>query len=275
MSLSRDIGLGFSTYGRAISFIFTKGLWWYFLFPLALNVILLLSGIGLKDLLDEVIRTWLLPLLGLTDTGDSAVAGFFSGLVSGVITWVLTFLLFFILAYWGGYIVIILLSPVFAFLSEKVEKILTGNDYPFNADQFMRDIVRGVLIACRNLFIETVYIVLFFIIGWIIPVLHLILTPLLFLISSYFYGFSFMDYTSERRRLSISQSVRFVRRHKGLAIANGTVFALMLLIPFCGITLAGFASIVSVVAATIAMNEMEDLPPHAPAKQPDSTEENN
>ena len=46
------------------------------------------------------------------------------------------------------------MSPVFAILSEKVESILTGNEYPFNIHQFLSDIWRGVKLAIRNFAIE-------------------------------------------------------------------------------------------------------------------------
>ena len=81
----------------------------------------------------------------------------------------------------------------------------------------------------------------------------------LFLVSSYFYGFAFIDYTNERRRLTISQSVDFIRKNKGMAIGNGFVFALAMLVPFCGTTIAGFIAIISVVAATISTHKMVDL----------------
>ena len=94
----------------------------------------------------------------------------------------------------------------------------------------MRDVVRGVLIAMRNLFIEIGYMVLVFILGLFIPFVGgLVGSIFLFFISAYFYGFSFIDYTNERRRLTVKQSVAFMRQNKGLAIANGFVFSIFLL----------------------------------------------
>ena len=74
-----------------------------------------------------------------------------------------------------------------------------------------------------------------------------------------FYGFSFIDYTNERRRLSVKQSVAFIRQNKGVAVTNGAVFSLLLMIPFCGYSLAGFGAIISVVAATLAIHQKVDL----------------
>ena len=50
-------------------------------------------------------------------------------------------------------------------------------------------------------------------------------------------------------------------------LSYGAIFALMLLIPFCGVTLAGFAAIISVVAATLAVHEIVGLKQQPPAKE--------
>ena len=127
---------------------------------------------------------------------------------------------------------------------------------PFNGDQMMRDVVRGILIAFRNMFIEFGYMLVIFVLSFFIPVLGGIIgTIMLFFIASYFYGFAFIDYTNERRRLTLKQSVQFMRANKGLAIGNGSIFAISMFIPLIG----GFVAILSVVAATIAMHKVVDL----------------
>lgn len=276
MSLFKNFGTGFKAYGEALNLIFSKGLWWFFVFPVLLNVVFLIGGMVGIGSLSDYIENWLTSLVafdGDSFTGASFLApysGYLSGIVGGLVWVVLKFAFFFIFATIGGYIVIICLSPVFAILSEKTEEILTGNKYPFNGDQIMRDVVRGVLIAFRNMFIELGYMIVIFLLGLFIPLIGGIVgTILLFFIASYFYGFAFIDYTNERRRLSIKQSVQFIRDNKGMAIANGMVFSFFMLIPFCGTTLAGFAAILSVVAATIAVHNTVDL-----AKNPYTKDKN-
>jgi CysZ protein len=262
----KGFGTGFKAYGKAFEIIFTKGLWWYFLFPLLLNIIFLVAGwLGIGSLSDYV-EAWLKSLMEFDENSFwgaeylTSFSTYISGIAGGIVWLLLKFVFFFVFAYFGGYIVIICLSPVFAFLSEKTEEILTGNEYPFNGDQMMRDVVRGVLLAFRNLFIELGYMIGLFFLGLFIPFIGgLIGAIFLFIISAYFYGFSFIDYTNERRRLTLKQSVQFIRANKGLAIANGFVFSLFLLIPWCGVTLSGFVAIISVVAATVATHEIVDL----------------
>ena len=140
------------------------------------------------------------------------------------------------------YLVLILMSPIMALLSEKTEEVLTGNVYPFEWGQFMNDIWRGILIALRNMLFEIGIILVVWLVGLglgvIFPPIMLIYTPLsaifLFIVGAYFYGFSTMDYTNERRRLGISESVGFIRKNRWLAISNGMIFTVWLYIPIIG-----------------------------------------
>ena len=254
-----EVSLGFSTYGKALSIIFNNGLWWYFLVPVALNIILVFTGFELKDMLVDAIQSWILDATNLKDA-DFFLSGFLKSSLSWIVGISMTIVLFFIYAYFGGYIILALMSPVFTLLSEKTETILTGKKYPFNGEQFMRDIVRGVLIVMRNLIIELGLIILVFFLGFI-PLIGMLISLvsgiILFFISSYFYGFSYMDYSSERKKLNIRQSVAYVRKHKKFAITNGSIFSLSLLLPFCGLSISGFVAIVSVVAAASGVLEID------------------
>ncbi|PKP17852.1 MAG: hypothetical protein CVU05_14765, partial [Bacteroidetes bacterium HGW-Bacteroidetes-21] len=158
------------------------------------------------------------------------------------------------------YIVLAILSPVLAYLSEKTEKILTGKDYPFNGEQWMRDMVRGILLVVRNMLIEVAIIIGIFAVGFI-PVLGQLVSLFgiifLFFVSAYFYGFSYLDYSMERRKMSLRQSIHFIRKNKGLAISTGGIFALCLMLPMCGPTLGTFFSIFSVVGASASIVEYE------------------
>ena len=64
-------------------------------------------------------------------------------------------------------------------------------------------------------------------IGWISPVLT-------WFVECYYFGFSMLDYNSERNKLSARRSIEFISLHKGLAIGNGLVFYLMHLVPVAG-----------------------------------------
>jgi len=149
------------------------------------------------------------------------------------------------------------MSPLLAYLSERTESIIMGHEFPFSWLQFFKDIFRGILLAFRNFFIEILLTVLLFFLSFV-PFLGFATAPILFLISAYFYGFSFLDYTAERRKMKVKESVDFVKQNKGIAIGNGGIFALFLLIPFIGVSIATFISIISTVAASIAVLKKEN-----------------
>lgn len=257
MTFSKQLELGFRSYFKAIRFIFHNGLWWAFFFPVALNFLLFFGGYSLTESLTADLEHWVLDKVSML-SGIFSFSEYLPGFIEAVIWLLLKILFFFVFAFYGGYVTLMLLSPLFSYISERTEEIVSGKKYPFDFSQFLRDILRGVFIAFRNLFLETAWMILLFILGFV-PVIGWLGVIPLFIISAYFYGFSFIDYTSERRKLSIGQSVSFVRQHKGLAIGSGTMFCLFLLIPFLGVLLSGFAAIVSVVAATLAVNEIDPV----------------
>jgi CysZ protein len=152
------------------------------------------------------------------------------------------------------YLFLIVGSPLFAYLSEKTESIIEGKDYPFNFKQLLKDVVRGVKLALRNTLWQTVYTVsllilsFFPVVGWITPMITLF-------IECYYYGFSMLDYSCERHKLSPTESIAYIGNHKGLAIGNGMVFYLMHLVPVLGWVLAPSYA---VVAATISLYHQKD-----------------
>ena len=261
MSLLKDLGLGVSTYSKALNIIFNKGLAWFFIFPLLFNLIILWGGLELIDTLINYSNNYILNLTKLQNT-DFLGSSILKSISSGVIWVILKILFYFIYIYVGGYLVLIVMSPILSILSEKVDKILTNKIYPFSAEQTMRDVVRGVILALRNLFIELLIIFSLFMIG-LLPIigwLSSLLSPfILFIVSSYFYGFSFLDYSNERNKRNIKQSVILIKQHKGMAIGNGLIFSIVLLIPIIGTFLAGFVAVISVVAATISMNRINNI----------------
>jgi CysZ protein len=256
MQFFKDFFFGLRTYTQALHFIFRKRLAWFFLFPLLLNILLFWFGWeyinGLADYSENFLKNWL-----DLENANFWGSGFLKATIGGFVWVVFKVLFFLIFAYFGGYIIIILLSPVFSYLSERTEQLQTGNDYPFQFKQLLKDIIRGVRIAIRNLFIELLLTILIFFLSFI-PIIGWFSAILLFFISAYFYGFSFLDYAIERKKLTPKQSVQFMRENKGIVIANGFVFSLCLIIPFCGVSFSSFAAIISVVAGTLAVDEIWD-----------------
>ncbi len=175
----------------------------------------------------------------------------FLATILGIILWMILMIFYFSLF---KYVWLILGSPIFAYLSEKTESILEGKAYSVNMQQMMKDIVRGIRIALRNMLWQTVYTVaimllsLIPILGWATPVLAV-------LIECYYYGFSMLDYSCERHKLSAAESIDFIGRHKGLAIGNGMVFYLFHPLLIIGWILA---PAYAVVAATLSLYHQKE-----------------
>ena len=190
----------------------------------------MLAKTGVKEWMDKMQNSWLSFLL------------IFGQLILNLVLLLFYFSLF-------KYLFLIIGSPLFAYLSEKTESIMEGRDFPFNFKQLLKDIARGIRLALRNMLWQTVYtvsiLILSFIplVGWVTPLLAL-------LVECYYLGFSMLDYSCERNKLSTAQSIMFIGRHKGLAIGNGIVFYMMHFIPILGWLLAPSYA---VIAATISL----------------------
>ena len=267
--------LGYKNYWKGVKFILTHKLYWYVVFP-----IVLFLGVY-----------WLGSYFKSVEYSIGANLNQHDGVntINGLI-WHTFKLLFFyslniIFTKFALYIVVVLLSPVLSIISEKIEEILTGNKYKFNFYQLMHDVRRGMKIALRNIMWEYFFIIL--VLGLAsffddsIKSVLVFSIPVIF--GFYFYGFSFIDYINERRRLNIQQSVNFVSKHKGLAMAIGSIYSVfflsyhlvfrkfdtlptdpstqifwgtILVVTFC---LATVAPIIAITSATLSMHELVDL----------------
>ncbi|MFH0867305.1 MAG: MqnA/MqnD/SBP family protein [Bacteroidota bacterium] len=251
MALFKNFSVGIDTYKEAHRLIVKHKLWWYVIVPGIINIVLFASVLILGVHTSRKTIDWLFDLLGITGNEE----GFLHYLYS-VLTFVLRLIIqiIFILVYMSiyKYLVLIIMSPLLAVLADKTSRLITGRKVPYTFRQLMKDVWRGMLLVFRNIFIEIFFIVVCFFIGYI-PVIKFACPVFLFLLSMYFYGFSMIYFSNECYRLKINQSVRFVRRNNGFAIANGLIFYGMLIVPVIGILAA---PAYAVVAATIGVNKI-------------------
>lgn len=248
----KELIIAIQAYFKAHQFIVKHRLWKWILVPGILYAALFCVGIyffwqSSGDVIDYVFSKTGLKALMVKER-DSWLRFLF---IFGQL--ILQLILLFFYFSWFKYLFLIIGSPVFAYISEKTESIINGKDYPFDFAQFAKDVVRGIAIAIRNTLWQTVYLISIFIlafiplIGWATPVLVLF-------VECYYFGFSMLDYSSERRKLSVSQSIDFIGNHKGLAIGNGMVFYLMHWIPVLGWILA---PTYAVIAATLSLHQQK------------------
>jgi len=252
----KEIIISIQAYLHTHRFIIKHRLWKWIIIPGLIYALLFVVGIYLFWISSSSAIELMLVKTGIKDWMQKMQNSWLSFLVIFGQIILHLILLFFYLSLFK-YLFLIIGSPLFAYLSEKTESIIEGREIPFNLKQFIKDMVRGIRLAFRNMLWQTVYtlsiLILSFIplLGWITPLIALA-------IECYYLGFSMLDYSCERNKLSASQSISFISRHKGLAIGNGMVFILMHLIPFVGWILSPSYA---VIAATISLyNTKADNP---------------
>ncbi len=244
----KDLVTALQAYYKAHKFISKHRLWKWIIIPGVIYSVLFCVGIYFFWKSSNTVIDFMLIKSGVKAWMEKMQNSWLNWLVifAQIILHLVLMLFYFSLF---KYFFLIIGSPVFAYLSEKTESIMENKEFPFSFPQLLKDIVRGVRIALRNTLWQTVYAVSIFIlafiplVGWVMPLIAL-------MIEFYYFGFSMLDYSSERHKLSTSQSIAFIGNHKGLAIGNGMVFYLMHLIPFLGWILAPSYA---VIAATISL----------------------
>jgi CysZ protein len=245
---------------KGFSLIFEKGLWPYLFYPVAVWLLMWLGSILVFAAAAEKIANYFNEQLNfnqIPDTGAllSFAKPILTGYFSVIIAWILKIVFWFISSTFTKYMVLIFLSPLFALLSESVEQKVNGNNYPFNINQLLKDIGRGILMSLRNMFFEYLIIATCFILTLFFAPLIIVTGPLLMVVSWYFLGFTMIDYNFERHKMSISQSVQFARKNKGLICGIGIVYSFFMILPlFLGLMLA---PLLAVVGGTLSFLEIK------------------
>lgn len=249
----KEIIIAIQSYYQAHQFIVKHKLWKWILIPGIIYALLFCAGIYLFWISSGNAIDYFLSVTGVKSWIYSIKGSWWKFLfIFGQVILQLVLMLFYFSLF--KFLFLIIGAPLFAYLSEKTEAIIEGKDFPFNFAQFLKDIIRGIKLALRNALWQTVYtisiLILSFIpiVGWFTPLFALI-------IECYYLGFSMLDYSCERNKLSATKSITFIGKHKGLAIGNGIVFYLMHTVLFIGWI---FAPSYAVIAATISIYKTRD-----------------
>ncbi len=134
------------------------------------------------------------------------------------------------------FVILVVLSPVNCILSEKFDSYLTGNEYKFDLIRLINDFLRMILIVISALLLEYIFLAVWWVFSWILP--DFIGETLFFLISSFFVGFSFYDYSMERYGVNFFKSWGLGFSKMSYMLITGAMFTLMLKIPVVGIIAA-------------------------------------
>jgi CysZ protein len=240
---------GIQAYAGALALISKLKLWKYFFIPIIISIItaslIALSAYGLSDNIGNFIaRIWPWDFGKDTFTWISTFIGVIFILAIGLILY--------------KHIIMALSAPFMSPVSEKIEAHLTGVDnHNHRKTSFQEQLWRGIRINFRNLGKELIITVPLLLLKFI-PGVNIFSIILLVMVQAYYAGFGNMDYTLERH-FKYRESVQFIRRHRGIAIGNGLVFILFLIIPVIGIILVLPMSVTAASIKTVELLKKEAL----------------
>jgi CysZ protein len=215
MKFIQDIIFGFQMHWKSLRFIFLNHLYFFIIIPMAL--MMMLYGIGQLILNRKI------------DVQTASV----NEIIWLFVDLVLEIGISVIFMEFAKYVVVIVLSPLLAYISQKCEYIQTKKSYKYNFTQLKKDVARSIKLSLRNMLLKYLFFITLFVISYLFwekpessPILFLT-----YIVGAYFYGFSFLDYTNERHLLSINESILKIRQNFGFAIVIGSVFTLLIFAP--------------------------------------------
>lgn len=238
----RNIFNGIKAYTGAFELISKLKLWRYFVIPIAISLVTAMAIALFAYTLSDNIGNYI-SQIWVWEWGKETFATI-SNVFGGLLVIVIGLVLY-------KHIIMALSAPFMSPVSEKIELHLLGNKHEHRNTSFQQQLWRGIRINIRNLFMELWLTIIVLIVSFI-PVIGWFTSILLFVIQAYYAGFGNMDYTLERH-FKYKDSVNFVRRNRGVAIGNGIVFMLFLLIPVIGVILVLPLSVTAASTKTIEL----------------------
>ena len=243
----KNILKGLKAYANSFALISKLKLWKFFFIPIIISLITAtiigVTAYGLSDNVGNFIaKIWFWEWGKETFTSISAFIGGIAVLAIGLIVY--------------KHIIMALSAPFMSPVSEKIEAHLTGvANHTHRKTSFKEQLWRGIRINIRNLGKELLFTIPLLLLKFI-PVVNIFSTVLLFLLQAYYAGFGNMDYTLERH-FNYKESIQFIRKNRGIAIGNGIVFMLFLLIPVLGVILVLPLSVTAASISTVQLLKPE------------------
>ncbi|MCS5421594.1 MULTISPECIES: EI24 domain-containing protein [Psychrilyobacter] len=238
----KQINFTFNNYMKAFKFIGQNNLKKYYLIPGIINIILITLFYFLSKFIGGALVEFANNLLG----GD----------LNSFIQFILKFIIYLTIfaVYYLLYktLILIVLSPFLSYISERTESIITGKEFNFSFKENLYFVKRGIIVTTksflRELVMTCIILLLFF-----IPLVNTIIPILLFMVQSYYIGFSFIDYTLERHDFQTGTDV--IRQNPIFFLINGGLFTILLFVPLIGIFVAPLVTVVATTTGTLELIE--------------------
>ncbi len=244
----KEIVIAFRSWQEAHVFIKRQRLLQEILWPgIVYSVLLILGLYFLAGYSGEAV-TWMSDQLGIENWLQQERNEWLSFLfvMNGMMLRLVLLIFYFSLF---KYLLLVVGSPAFTYLSEKTEALLDGKEHPFNWNEVKEDAWRGIRLALHNAGKQTFYFIglillsLIPLAGWITPLIALAL-------EAYYFGVSMLDYSFARNKFTLRESLLFSSQHRGLAIGNGIVF-------FAMHAMIWLAPAYAIVAATLSVRQVK------------------
>lgn len=234
---------GITAYGRAFTFIGKHKLHRFFIVPGIFGFLFFLA-MGIATLyLVPIIAEFILSFIpaDLLNSVFQTLVKIFLYLLSGTVALISS-----------RYVVMVVLSPVLSHLSEVTEEAMYGKKVKGPGILGMlSDVFRALRLNIRIFFRQLFFSILLS----LIPFVNAASPFTLFIVESYYAGFNLMDFTLERKRMRVRDSIKFVRKNRMLTTGLGIVFSLLIFIPVLGWMMA---PVLGTVAATLeTLKEMD------------------
>lgn len=245
----KNITTGIRAYSGVFKLMKTLKLWKYFLVPMVISfvtaIVIGFMAYGWSDNIGRfVAKIWIWDWGKDTFSSISSVIGAIVILALGLILY--------------KHIIMALSAPFMSPVSEKIEAHLSGTtNHSHRKTSNSAQLWRGIRINVRNL-VKELLVTMPLLLLKFIPIVNIFSTITLFLVQAYYAGFGNMDYTLERH-FKYRESIKFVSKHKGLAIGNGLIFMVFLFIPVIGIILVLPLSVTAASIQTVNLLKEEKL----------------
>lgn len=169
----------------------------------------------------------------------------FIATAAGVVTWIAVFVAMGLL---GGYVLLLVLSPIFSLMAERTISVLDTKPDNSGIKAFVWSIVRGIGVSMLSFVKQTVLLLLIFVLGFV-PVVGWVAPLLTLAVNAYYFGVSMADYSMEARRMTVGRSMQLAASMRAGMIGVGMPFTVALFIPVIGKYIALLIAPATVVAA--------------------------
>ena len=250
MDFIRELAAAYRGYVNAFRFIDQQRFWKIFVIPGICSLIIASFVIWFAWKTSDTLTQY--AIIKFKVGGDEFYFNSFLEFI--VVTFVRGIILFIYIKIYR-YLILILLSPEFSYITSLVMSLSTEERQRFRIKSYFNDIWRSVKTAFKNFVLEILLTVLILLLAiiltWTLPLIPFII----FIIEAYFFGFAMADYRNEFFNIPARESKKIIKSHKGAIIGNGIIFNISLLIPIFGVL---FAPTLAVIAAGLTMNEVEE-----------------